>query len=166
MEQGNCECDLSAYSGQAVVERGKVVDGLKVGQWEGEGDNFNFTEIYDEGHLVSGTMNYAGQKFEYKKSEKSAAPADGMKSFYQNLQKNITYPLKARRKGMQGTVFVQFLVGPGGELTNFRVVKGIGKECDDEAIRAMATSRPWQPGLLRGRPVQQLYILPVIFKLG
>lgn len=98
--------------------------------------------------------------------EQSAAPAGGMKSFYQYLGKEINYPAQARRMGVEGKVFVEFIVNRDGSLVDVKAIKGIGAGCDEEAVRVVSSSPKWSPGKQRGVPVRQKMVATVIFKLG
>lgn len=101
--------------------------------------------------------------------EQSAAPQCGMTGFYKTLGDIQRYPNEARRKGIQGRVFVEFIINKDGSLTDFQVLKGIGGGCEEEAVRCIMESQktcPWKSGLQRGRPVRQRYTIPVIFRLG
>ena len=98
--------------------------------------------------------------------EDQPEPNGGMGSFYEYLGKNIRYPEQARRMGVEGRVFVEFVVDKDGALTNVRVVKGIGAGCDEEAVRIVKMSPNWKPGKQRGRPVKVKMTVPVFFKLS
>ncbi len=98
--------------------------------------------------------------------EKTAAPRDGMAAFYKYVGENIKYPAQALRMGIEGRVFVQFVVGKDGSLSQFEVIKGIGFGCDEEAMRIIENSPPWQSGKQRGRPVRQRMVLPIFFQLA
>lgn len=80
------------------------------------------------------------------------------------LQKNIRYPEMARRAGIEGRVYVQFIVNERGEVENPQVIRGIGGGADEEAIRAVSQAK-FKPGMQRGRPVRVQYSLPVFFRL-
>lgn len=98
--------------------------------------------------------------------EETASPKGGMATFYQFVKDNIQYPAAARRLGIQGRVFVEFVVAKDGTLTDVHVVKGIGAGCDEEAVRIVQAAPSWNPGRQRGKPVRQRYTLPIIFKMG
>jgi protein TonB len=83
----------------------------------------------------------------------------------QGLQARIQYPEMARRAGIEGRVFVQFVVNEQGVPSDIRVVRGIGGGCDEAAIAAVRESR-FTPGLQRGRPVKVRMSLPVTFRLN
>ena len=80
------------------------------------------------------------------------------------LQRNIRYPEMARRAGIEGRVYVQFIVNERGEVENPQVIRGIGGGCDEEAIRAVQQAQ-FRPGTQRGRPVRVQYSLPIVFRL-
>jgi protein TonB len=79
--------------------------------------------------------------------------------------KNIKYPQIARETGIQGRVFVGFVVEPDGSVSNVKVLRGIGGGCDEEAVRVVKNMPKWKPGKQRGKAVRVSYMLPVNFKL-
>ena len=81
------------------------------------------------------------------------------------VAKNVKYPQIARETGIQGRVFVNFVVEPDGSVSNVSVLRGIGGGCDEEAMRVVKTMPKWKPGKQRGQPVRVQYMLPVNFKL-
>jgi periplasmic protein TonB len=82
----------------------------------------------------------------------------------EGLQGRIRYPEMARRAGIEGTVFVQFVVDEEGRVLNPEVVRGIGGGADEAALEAVRQSR-FTPGQQRGRPVRVRMSLPVRFRL-
>ena len=98
--------------------------------------------------------------------EESATPKGGMQAFYKYVGEKVKYPSQARRMGIEGRVFVQFVIGKDGQLSDVTAIKGIGAGCDEEAVRIVQSAPAWNPGKQRGKPVKQRYTLPIIFKLG
>lgn len=98
--------------------------------------------------------------------EESAAPKGGMNAFYKYIKKNIKYPNQAKRMGVEGKVFVRFIIDTDGSITNVEVMKGIGAGCDEEAIRILQNAPNWNPGKQRGVPVRQRMVFPLSFVLG
>lgn len=90
----------------------------------------------------------------------------GMNAFYKYIGTNMRYPVQARRMGVEGRVFVQFVVEKDGSLSEIQVIKGIGFGCDEEALRVIKRSKKWKPGKQRGRAVKVRMILPIMFRLG
>ena len=89
----------------------------------------------------------------------------GDQKMYQYLGNNIKYPQVARETGIQGRVFVNFVVEPDGSVSNVKVLRGIGGGCDEEAMRVVKSMPKWTPGKQRGKAVRVSYTLPVVFKL-
>ncbi|MFT7233950.1 MAG: protein TonB [Cyclobacteriaceae bacterium] len=90
----------------------------------------------------------------------------GMQAFYKFVGDNMKYPAQARRMGIEGRVYIQFVVDKVGNVTEVTAVKGIGAGCDEEAERVLRMSPKFKPGKQRGRPVKQRMVLPIIFRLS
>jgi len=98
--------------------------------------------------------------------EETAAPPGGMPAFYDFVSKKLKYPAQARRMGIEGKVFVEFVIERDGTITDVKAIKGIGAGCDEEAVRVLQSAPKWKPGKQRGKPVRQRMVLPIAFKLG
>jgi protein TonB len=81
------------------------------------------------------------------------------------VQQYIVYPEIARLAGIEGRVFVEFVIDEQGNVVNPRVVRGIGGGCDEAALAAVKKIK-FKPGMQRGKPVRVRYTLPVTFKLS
>jgi len=95
-----------------------------------------------------------------------AEPHGGWDGFKRYLMKNLNYPSTARRQQVEGKVYVSFVVSPQGEITQIKVIKGIGFGCDQEAIRVVERLPDWSPARRGGRPVAVRMVLPIVFKLN
>jgi protein TonB len=82
------------------------------------------------------------------------------------LNNNIKYPQMARESGIQGRVFVTFVVERDGSVTDVKVLRGIGGGCDEEAVRVIQNMPKWEPGKQRGKPVRVQFNMPILFKLN
>lgn len=89
----------------------------------------------------------------------------GMGKLMGYLGNNIKYPPLAKESGIQGRVFINFVVEPDGKISQVKVLRGIGGGCDEEAVRVVQAMPKWKPGLQRGKPVRVSYNLPVKFTL-
>lgn len=85
--------------------------------------------------------------------------------FYQYLGENMEYPKQARKMGIEGKVYVQFILNPDGSVSNAQAVKGIGAGCDAEAVRAVSASTWSLPGKINGKAVKTRLMVPIMFKL-
>lgn len=90
----------------------------------------------------------------------------GNEAMYKYLGRSIDYPSTARRMGIDGRVFVQFVIEKDGTVSNVQTIKGIGAGCDEEASRVIKKMPKWTPGKQRGVPVKVRMIIPVFFKLN
>jgi len=89
----------------------------------------------------------------------------GETELHRYLAENIKYPQMAKESGIQGRVFVTFVVERDGKVTDVKVLRGIGGGCDEEAIRVVKNMPKWTPGKQRGKPVRVQFNLPVKFTL-
>ena len=97
--------------------------------------------------------------------EEMPAFPGGEKALLEYVAKNIKYPQIARETGIQGRVFVGFVVEPDGSVSNVKILRGIGGGCDEEAMRVIKSLPKWKPGKQRGKAVRVSYQIPVVFKL-
>jgi protein TonB len=81
------------------------------------------------------------------------------------LGRKMKYPASARRMGIEGTVYVSFLVKGNGEVDDVKVVRGIHPDCDKEAARVVSLLDGWIGGRQGGVPVSVRMVLPIKFKL-
>ncbi|PJB58516.1 MAG: hypothetical protein CO098_08185 [Bacteroidetes bacterium CG_4_9_14_3_um_filter_41_19] len=89
----------------------------------------------------------------------------GMQNLMTFLAANIKYPLLAKQKGIQGSVYVNFVIDTDGSVSNLTVLRGIGGGCDEEAIRVLSKMPKWTPGKQKGKQVRVSYNLSVKFTL-
>ncbi len=82
------------------------------------------------------------------------------------LQSNMKYPTMARESGIQGKVYVTFVVERDGRVTDVKILRGIGGGCDEEAVRVVKAMPRWNPGKQRGKPVRVQFNLPIQFTLA
>lgn len=98
-------------------------------------------------------------------AEKMPEPIGGYEAFYKYISKNINYPSQARSLGIEGTVYVQFVVDERGEITAVEIARGIGAGCDKEVMRLMENAPKWNPGKQRAVPVKVRMVIPIKFEL-
>lgn len=90
----------------------------------------------------------------------------GANAMMKYVSENIHYPEIAKNKGIQGRVFVNFVVEKDGKVSDVKVLRGIGGGCDEEAIRVVAAMPNWTPGTQRGEAVRVSFNLPIKFALN
>jgi protein TonB len=77
----------------------------------------------------------------------------------------IKYPVIAQENGIQGKVYVTFVVGRDGKVTNATIARGVDPSIDKEALRVVNSLPTWKPGKQRGKPVNVSYTVPINFVL-
>lgn len=81
------------------------------------------------------------------------------------LSDHMQYPTKALERGIQGTIYIRFVVRYTGKLTDIKVLTGIGSGCDEEALRVVKEMPDWIPGRDNGKAVSVYYTIPIEFRL-
>ena len=89
----------------------------------------------------------------------------GEKELLSYIAKNLHYPTVAAENGVQGKVFIRFVVSALGTVEGVEVIRSLDPYCDKEAMRVVAALPQWIPGKQNGRNVPVYYTLPIIFKL-
>ncbi|MFO7790745.1 MAG: energy transducer TonB [Bacteroidota bacterium] len=97
-----------------------------------------------------------------EKPEFPGGDAALMKFFSEHTE----YPEIAKENGIQGKVFIQFVIDKNGNVTNVSVARGVDPYLDKEAKRVVRQLPKWEPGQQRGKPVPVTYIVPINFKLN
>ena len=90
----------------------------------------------------------------------------GMEALYKFIQDNVQYPQLALENGIEGKVYVTFVVEKDGSITNPRLLRDIGGGCGQEAIRVVKMMPKWTPGKQQGKTVRVQFNLPVTFTLS
>ena len=89
----------------------------------------------------------------------------GQDALIKYMMTNVKYPENARKNGVQGTVFITFVVEKDGKVTQAKVLRGVDEELDKEALRVVQEMPKWNPGKEKGNAVRVQFNLPVAFKL-
>lgn len=99
--------------------------------------------------------------------EKMPAYPGGTTALYNDLSTNLSYPEKALKDSIQGTVVIRFVVDKAGKMKDFHVIRSVHKLLDDEALRALRLlNKPWEPGTQNDTLVNVFFNLPVKFALN
>ena len=115
--------------------------------------NSNKTEII--GELVPLTSVKVKPKFE-----------DGdHNNFNKWVFRNLEDPESAKKDGIQGRITLSFTLDKQGYVKDVKILRGINKALDDEAVRVVSMSPRWEPGMPDGEPVNVRFTFPVIFQI-
>jgi protein TonB len=89
----------------------------------------------------------------------------GQKAIVAAIQKAAKYPASALSNQIEGKIYVSFVVNSLGDVSDVKVVKGLGYGLDEETIRAVKTLPRFTPGKQNGRAVSVAYTVPISFKI-
>lgn len=90
----------------------------------------------------------------------------GPKAMMEFFAKNVVYPERAKILGVEGTVFVTFVVGVDGKIESYKILKGVDEDCNEEALRVVSKMPTWKPGMNGGKPARVMFNLPIKFRLN
>jgi TonB family protein len=158
------------YENKVIADSGKIENGLKEGEWRGtlwEG-KLSFSEQFREGKLQQGmSTDPAGKTYGYDKNLVNAEYKNGgLNGLYHFLSVNLKYPSSARRMGIDGVVYIEFVIDKYGNLIDIKLIKGLSSDLDAEAMRVVrAIGSNFNPSLFKGQRVNNKYVLPIRFKL-
>ncbi|HKK09320.1 MAG TPA: energy transducer TonB, partial [Bacteroidales bacterium] len=140
----------------------------------------SFTQVTDESdvkkfkqrvgiplNVVNDEAKYTGDKKKpYVVVDEQPKFPGGEQALIQYLSNNIEYPQEAQDAGVQGTVYVQFIVEADGSITNAKVLRGIYEGCDKEALEVVENMPDWKPGKKDGEAVRTQFNMPIRFTLS
>jgi len=89
--------------------------------------------------------------------------APALRSF---IAENITYPKIARENGIEGTVYVKFVVNIVGKVQDAQIARGVDPLLDAEAIRVVNMLPDFKTGMQDGKPVDVWYFVPIVLNLN
>jgi TonB family protein len=127
-------------------------------------------EVLEEEVIPPSAIHFEDREFEEDKDvftivEQMPGFPGGQEALFKFLGENIRYPKKALNAGIQGVVYVTFVVEQDGTISRARVLRGIGGGCDEESLRVVNSMPTWMPGVQRGKPVRVQYNLPIRYTL-
>ena len=89
----------------------------------------------------------------------------GNEAMLKYIASNLRYPTIAQENGIQGKVYVRFVIDKNGKISHAEVLRGLDSTCDKEAIRVILSMPQWIPGKQNGKTVPVVFTVPVHFKL-
>jgi Ca-activated chloride channel family protein len=110
-------------------------------------------------------FSQAEDKLQVNAKEELPIFPGGDEALFRFISKNIQYPIEAREKNEQGTVYVTFVIETDGSITDVSILKSISSSLDNESIRLVETMPNWKPGTQDGVPVRVQLNLPIRFAL-
>lgn len=105
----------------------------------------------------------------YNKAEVEPKYIGGKEAMESYLFKNLVYPSDMQDKGLEGTVYVDFLVANNGTVSNVTASNSswgnVNPQFNEEAVRVVTNMPKWIPGLQEGKAVYVAYSVPITFRL-
>lgn len=93
-------------------------------------------------------------------------PDGGMAGFYSYINQNLKYPESAKAMGLEGKVFLLFVIDTDGAISDVEIIKGVSPDIDREALRVVQNAPNWKPGMQKGQAVKVRMRLPITFKIN
>ena len=89
----------------------------------------------------------------------------GVDAFRRYIQKHLDYPVMAAENGIEGTVYLQFVVNKDGSISDVSILRGVDPALDEEAKTTVQEAPDWEPGRQRGRPVRVMFSIAIAFRI-
>ena len=111
------------------------------------------------------------REFKYEKTENKeegfieATYYNGRGAMLQYLGMRIHYPELARQQNISGEVVASFVVGEDGTISDIKIVKGIGRGCDEQVKYVIASMPKWKPARYNNKNMSMMIVIHVLFKL-
>lgn len=123
-------------------------------------------DTFENGLSINGRcFTSSGNDTLYYPFSINASYINGLDALYAEFTRKIEYPKEAMKKGIEGKVFVTFVVNTEGKLENIEIFKGVHPLLDEEALRVTRLLGNWTPAYEDGVRVKVKYTLPVNFNL-
>ncbi|RZK46696.1 MAG: energy transducer TonB, partial [Pedobacter sp.] len=163
--------NLQVVNRPVEVELPKLTDltDVAIGTVTQDGDPTNGNPIIQQ-PAVSGNGTGAQELpgntvYDYASIQSYPEFEGGMKGWAKYMQRNLRYPATAQDNGIQGKVYLTFVVEVDGSITDVTLLKAIGGGCDEEAIRVVSRSPKWKAGMQNNQKVRVRYQMPIQFSL-
>jgi Ca-activated chloride channel family protein len=152
-----------AVSGVVVTALGISRDKKSLGYATQQQENLTVSS-YEVSKLESKDIETEDSENTFILVESMPEFTGGQKALDAFLVSNLRYPQSAKEMCIMGKVYVSFLIDKAGNVTNVKVLRGIGCGCDEEAVRVIKlTSGKWKPGKQNGKPVKVTMTIPIQF---
>jgi TonB family protein len=147
---------IIAESGDYVMQRDIVTGEMKL---------VNRISKADKVPIVANSKLENSQEQVYAVVEQMPEFPGGIKELRNFLAKTVKYPPEATKKGIQGKVYVSFVIGKDGSVYNTKIEKSVDPLLDTEAIRVVNSMPKWTPGKQSGKVVAVAFTIPISFVL-
>lgn len=158
--------DLVTHQPGHTIEKGHFKNHKRTGEWTGSFMNgkYTFIEEYQDGQIIKGvSKDSLNNSFAYDKNNYMQQPIypGGIDQLRRYVAGNYQYPKEAIANGVSGMIRLTFKVDTVGKITNLKIDSDLGYGTGQAAMKALRGSKKWQPGIMRGIPVNVAYTLPL-----
>lgn len=115
--------------------------------------------------LIGGDIGDGGDEPFILVEVKPTFKGGDIEKFREWVQKKVNYPQEAQDNGIQGRVYLTFVIERDGSVSTVNIVRGVDPLIDKEAQKAIEASPKWSPGLQRGRAVRVRFSIFLNFTL-
>jgi TonB family protein len=124
---------------------------------------------YEEAGKKTPTYKDASGRVIYYNAGTKPTYTGGNEAMAEYLNKNLVYPQQAKDDGLEGTIYVDFVVGKDGKVSDVTTTDYVAGDLDqtlkDEAVRVVSAMPAWTAGRQNGKPVDVKYTVPITFQL-
>ena len=164
---------IEVLPGDIIMEPPKKVskdvgetDSLLI-QMQSDRQNMMNVNSDEDEYFVNGDVESADDIFDaFMFVEQMPEFPGGEDEMMKFVQDNVVYPQQAKDAGVEGRVFVNFIVETDGSVSDVKVLRGIGHGCDEAAVEVVKSMPKWKPGFHNGKAVRVGYMLPLGFQLS
>jgi TonB family protein len=143
-----------------------------------ESNNYDIDVNVSSGHQIT-LLPKSKREVAYKNKENTSKTNDdvfvivdempeypgGVVALKNFLAQTVKYPAEAAKKGIQGKVYVTFVVQKDGNIGETKIARGVSPELNAEALRVVKLLTNWKPGKQKGQEVAVQYTVPINFAL-
>ncbi len=123
-------------------------------------------ELLEDDELIESTCyNAKGEEKAYVPYEEMPEFPGGVEALQNYLAKTLRYPIEAQEQGVQGMVYVQFVIDTNGRVDDVKILRGVHPDLDKESLRVVKKMPDWKPGTRKGNLVRVSYTAPLAFVL-
>lgn len=102
----------------------------------------------------------------YEEVDEMPVYGNGQEDLVNFIVKEVQYPEQAKKNGIQGKVFVSYVVTTTGKVADVEVLESVNDLLDAEAVRVVSSMKKWTPGKKDGKAVNVKMVMPIMFKLN
>ncbi len=135
--------------------------------------DIDFTEFDEEVKVITNTIGGVDEGgiggddeiFLWAETQPSFQGGD-MNTFRNWVQSRVQYPQIAQENGIQGTVFVEFIVYKDGKVRDVKAVRSPDRLLSEEAVRVIQSSPEWTPAKQRDNVISLKVTIPIVFRMS